>query len=86
MKLDSICRFCWKQGRNRNCNGKECCLYKLYEEKKNITTEDIIKWCCVERCHHDRLYHEKDCPISKAGINKKYPLNPKLEKKICHIQ
>ncbi len=79
MKLESLCSFCWKKRRWQDCNGKSCCLFKLYEEKTNITAEDIIQWCCVERCHHDRLYHVKDCPINKAGINKKYPLNPNLK-------
>ncbi len=76
--LSLLCDLCWKHGRKENCNDSDCCLAGLYDRNPSPTTEDIIRTCCVGRCHHSESYHEKHCPIRLAWINLRYPLNPGL--------
>jgi hypothetical protein len=77
--LHLFCALCWKKGKKPSCNDKKCCLCGLYERKEKPTLSDIIETCCVKRCMHDDHYHEKICPISLLGVNKEYPLNPKIK-------
>jgi len=76
-----LCSVCFKKGRKKSC-AKTCCLVGVYERIKKPTMADIIAECCIKRCMHDPYYHEHHCPISLAGVNKDYPLNPNLKEKL----
>ncbi len=76
--LSVFCNLCWKHGKRDDCSDKTCCLAGVYERNPNPTIEDIIQTCCAGRCMHGGDYHLNHCPISLAGINLKYPLNPRL--------
>ncbi|MDD5454018.1 MAG: hypothetical protein PHW62_00760 [Candidatus Ratteibacteria bacterium] len=51
----------------------------MFKEKTKVIKEEIIQYCCVERCYHDLKYHNERCPIKLVGINNEFPLNPKAQ-------
>ncbi len=65
---------------------RNCCVAGLFKEKEKATREEIVQYCCVERCHHGAEYHNTQCPIKLVGINDQYPLNPTLIDRLMHVQ
>ena len=70
--LEEICRHCWAHT-YCNCNSDTCCARLLLSSPERYATpKEIMEFCCKQRCHHTREYHDQTCPIMRAGVSKKY--------------
>lgn len=78
IEQESICKHCWAHGDCAPGRTGGCCLAELYRLNKTVTADVVIQWCCVGHCDHSEKYHGARCPVKLAGINNKYPLNPRL--------
>ena len=67
--LEEICRHCWA---NMDCMSKTCCVKRLLDGDRYTTPREIVEFCCKQRCHHPREYHDCSCPIRLAGVTKEY--------------
>ena len=86
IKKHTICGLCYARGLCVRRPSRNCCVVGLFKEKEKATREEIVQYCCVERCHHGVEYHNTQCPIKLVGINGQHPLNPFSIDRLMHVQ
>lgn len=74
--LEEICKRCWQV---KDCNAKNCCVKLLLDGDRYAAPEEIVEFCCKQRCHHTREYHDYSCPIRLAGVTKEYPARSEIK-------
>lgn len=67
--LEEICRHCWA---GKDCISKRCCVKLLLDGDRYAAPKEIMEFCCKQRCHHTREYHDQSCPLKLAGVTKEY--------------
>ncbi len=67
--LKEICNRCWA---NMDCRSKKCCVKLLVDGDRYATPREIMEFCCEQRCHHTREYHDTACPLRLAGVTREY--------------
>ena len=84
--LEEICRHCWAHT-YCNCNSDTCCVRLLLNSPEMyVTPREIMEFCCKQRCHHTREYHDQTCPINRAGVTKEYLSVAKAVIKALEVQ
>lgn len=71
--LIEICGHCWQFNLPVPCNSEKCCVRLLFDTPDRYAIpREIMEFCCRQRCHHTREYHDQTCPIRLAGAAREY--------------